>query len=233
MIPAGGCTVWWATPAMYRSALCELLDTDERSRLQALRRDADRVRFVLAAALLRLAAASALGAQPDHVTVRRTCPDCGSAHGRPQLPGTDLHASISHSGERVAVAITRLAPIGVDVQCFSALDVGVISARILDDSESAATDHDFYTYWTRKEAMVKATGDGMRVPLRQVLVGAADTAPRLLSYPGRPGLVASLLDLSAGDGYAAALAVLHHRCGPLAQLDASSVLAGAAAARRE
>jgi phosphopantetheinyl transferase len=40
----------------------------------------------------------------------------GRHHGRPRLPGTGLHASISHSGATVAVAVSSAGAVGVDVQ---------------------------------------------------------------------------------------------------------------------
>ena len=46
---------------------------------------------------------------------------------------------------------------------------------------------DFFTYWTRKEALVKATGDGVAVPLSEVVVTPPGTPPALLGYPGRAG----------------------------------------------
>ena len=67
---------------------------------------------------------------------------------------------------------------------------------------------DFFRSWSRKEALVKATGDGLSVPLNEVVVDDAAAGPRLVAYPGRPRLAARLFDLERRDGYAAALAVL-------------------------
>lgn len=55
--------------------------------------------------------------------------------------------------------------------------------------------------------MVKATGDGLIVDLRRVLVTPGDIAPRLLGYDGRD-LVATLRDLAPGRDYLGALAIL-------------------------
>jgi 4'-phosphopantetheinyl transferase len=210
---------------MYRPALVELLDPAERLRRETLRRDADRVRFTLGAVTLRLGAAAALDVDAADVRVRRVCRDCRGPHGRPELPGTDLYASVAHSGERVAVALTRTAPVGVDVEVLHAVDLDTLPASVLGAGEQVTDERGFFRYWTRKEAVVKATGDGLRVPLTQVLVGRPDAPGRLLSYPGRPGLVASITDLDAGADYAAALAVLHPRRAAVTPLDAAGLLA--------
>jgi 4'-phosphopantetheinyl transferase len=74
-----------------------------------------------------------------------------------------------------------------------------------------AVARDFFTYWTRKEALVKATGDGVTVPLSEVVVTPPGTPPKLLDYPGRGGLAAHLRDLRPGLRYVGALAVLSPR----------------------
>jgi 4'-phosphopantetheinyl transferase len=208
VITQRGCAVWWADTGQYRQAHFELLDETERARWRALKAGADRVRFGLAAVIVRLACAAELKVHPGLVPVRRLCPLCGGAHGPPRIEGTDLRLSVSHSGQRVVVATTRLGAVGVDVQATGLVDVGTASRVVLGAGERLVAADDFYVYWTRKEAVVKATGDGLNVPLRQVLVGQTGQTPRLSSYPGRPNLVAALADLDAGDGYAGAIAVL-------------------------
>jgi 4'-phosphopantetheinyl transferase len=80
---------------------------------------------------------------------------------------------------------------------------------VLDPGEAEAVTcvADFFTYWTRKEAVVKATGDGLAVPLRRVRVTPPGVAPALLAYPDRT-LTVQMRDLAPGPGYAAALAVV-------------------------
>jgi len=103
----------------------------------------------------------------------------------------------------------------------------VLAPTLLSAAEAAAVGarHDFITYWTRKEAVVKATGDGLAVPLREVLVSAPDAAPRLLAYPART-LTAVLRDLAPRPGYAAALAVLAAEPVAVRERDAAPLLAG-------
>lgn len=218
--------MWWATTGSYRPGHLGLLDDAERDRWARLRRDDDRRRLAVGAVMLRLAAAELSGVPAGSVRVDRTCDGCGAPHGRPQLPGTGLFASVSHSADRVAVAVTDVAPLGVDVEAVVPGQADALRATVLGAGEQAGSDAEFFVYWTRKEAAVKATGDGLRVPLRDVLVSAPGAPAALRSYPGRPHLVAAMTDLAPGEGYAAALAVLHPEPGPVRQIDGTTSLAG-------
>jgi 4'-phosphopantetheinyl transferase len=202
--------VWWARAADYGPALDDLLTPVEVARAARLRRPEDRVRQVLGATMLRLAVSAATGTPPGAVTVDRTCPGCGEPHGRPELPGTGLHASITHSGDLVGLALTTVAPVGLDVERVAEVDVAGLGRTVLHETERA-TPPDlpaFFTYWTRKEAVVKATGDGLAASLAEVRVTGPAEPPVLLAYPGRHLLPAHLIDLHPDDGYRAALAVL-------------------------
>jgi 4'-phosphopantetheinyl transferase len=201
------CAVWWAAPAHAGAGHLRLLDPAERARREALRQPADRDRFTAAAALLRLVVGRLTGLAPERVPVERGCARCGRPHGRPRIPGHDVHVSISHSGQRVAVA-TGPVPVGVDVEEVRPIAFDDLGAHTLGPGEQAGDVGEFFTYWARKESAVKATGDGLAVPLSGVLVSRPDEPARLLDYRTRPELVATMRDLSAGARYAAALTVL-------------------------
>jgi 4'-phosphopantetheinyl transferase len=200
-------TVWWAEPGYATAEHQQLFDGVEWGRWTALRQRADRDRFTVAAALLRLVVAARTGLAPAAVPVRRECPRCGRPHGRPRIEGYDLHVSVTHSGERVAVAVSS-APVGVDVEHVRPINLDDLAPHTLAPDEQADGLDGFFRYWTRKESAVKATGDGLTVPLAQVRVAGPAEPARLLAYPGRPGLVATMSDLDAGEGYAAAVTVL-------------------------
>jgi len=162
--------VWLASAGHAERIQLDLLDPVERARpfLQA----ADRARFTVGAALLRRAVIAHTGTNP---VVTRACPDCARAHGKPLVPGTGLHVSVSHAGDLVAVAVTAAAPVGIDVELGS--DLG----------------------WCRWESVVKATGDGMRVPFFPV------SDP--IRYRGAP-LAATVRDLDVGPEHVGAVTVL-------------------------
>jgi 4'-phosphopantetheinyl transferase len=200
------------------------------ARRRAYRREADADRFTIGAVLLRLALAAETGMDPDRLPIQRACPTCAQQHGRPTVTGVDRHLSVSHSGNRIAVALTAAAPVGVDVEELSAsrpvTAPDELARHVLGPGESAADRREFLVYWVRKESVVKATGDGLRAPLPGVLVSRPDEAPRLVGYPDRPGLVATMADLDPGDGYLAALTVLADVALVVREHDAAGLLVG-------
>jgi 4'-phosphopantetheinyl transferase len=207
---AGICTVWWASIDMNDDGLGSLLNPVEAGRVASLRQPKDRARSTIGAAVLRLAAGAHRGVPASGVVVDRTCRRCERPHGRPTLPGTGLHASVSHAGEWVAVALSDAGPVGVDVEAVSDVDIDALASSVLGPAEAGAVNaaRDFFVYWTRKESVMKATGDGLTAPMAQVLVTPPDSPPALLGYPGRPGLRARMHDLAAPTGYLAAVTVL-------------------------
>jgi 4'-phosphopantetheinyl transferase len=223
VIPDDSCLVWWANVAEHRPRHESVLSAVEVERATGPRRPADRVRQVLGAALLRHAASLATGTPPDRVVVERTCGRCAKPHGRPTLPGTGLHASITHSGDLVGVALTAVAPVGLDVEQIYAVDVAGLSRLVLHADETA-DGTGFFTYWTRKEAVVKATGDGLTVPLTEVRVSRPDEPPHLHAYPGRATPPAYLADLRPADGYPAAVALLTGAPVTVVELPAAALL---------
>ncbi|HEX4431546.1 MAG TPA: 4'-phosphopantetheinyl transferase superfamily protein [Frankiaceae bacterium] len=202
------CQVWHAELTLRHASHEALLDELERTRAGAFARPEDRSRFVVGAALLKLAVADATGLSPQEVVVDRTCDQCGEPHGRPRIPGTDVHVSVAHSGSLVAVALTRAGPVGIDVEQRTGQWTSSLNRRVLAAAERAETQAQFLTYWCRKESVVKATGEGLRVPLTDVVVSAPGSPPALMSYRGG-SMPAAMFDLRLdGPDYAGALTVL-------------------------
>jgi 4'-phosphopantetheinyl transferase len=176
-----------------------LLDDEERARAMRFVRPRDRHRFVLAHAALRLFVARCLDVQPAAVRYE------SGANGKPRLaPGLpSLEFNLSHSGDWGLLAVARDRLVGTDVEQVrdvpDALSIadGHFSAaerQVLRSLRAAERQDAFFRCWTRKEAMVKATGDGL---------GSTSALTRV---DGRPGDAAgwSLRDLTAPPGYAAA-----------------------------
>ncbi len=186
----------------------DLLDPTEATRVNRVTNAEDRTRQIAGAALLRLAAGHLADIDPAMICVDRTCDTCGEPHGRPQLVGTDLHASISHSGDRIAVALTRAGQVGVDVERISSIDLAEMASGVLGLEEHANSTTDFFVYWVRKESVVKATGDGVVAALERVRVSRPSEPATLLGYPDRAPLAATITDLHPGDDYVAAVTVL-------------------------
>lgn len=215
------CEVWSASTDLLRPAHAALLHHRERARAERLSQPGDRARSLLAAALVRLVGARALDLDPlDRETVRnidvdRRCPSCAQPHGKPAV-GDGIHLSVSHATELVVVAVTRVAPVGVDIEATTRGAQARIAARwacAAEESAQIADERDALRYWIRKEAIVKATGEGLAAPLADVRVSSPREPARFLRWSGRPDPACTLIDLNPPDGYMGSLAVLSD--GPL------------------
>jgi 4'-phosphopantetheinyl transferase len=238
--PEGTAEVWWARRQDAAERHLALLDETERRRWEGYRRDADRERFLTGCVLAKAALAGYAGLQPADVRFDRTCGQCGGPHGKPAFAGYGLGHSVAHSGDLVAVAVAR-DPVGVDVEQLDGRshplggdgDPEALGRLVLSAAEQAALAaipppgraRAFLVAWTRKEAVTKATGDGMRAAFSEVVVAADAGPPRLVAWPyPRDPRAVTLLDLDAAPGYVAALAVLG-RCAAVAPRDGSALLA--------
>ncbi len=202
--------VFWVDIDSFSGATVDQLDRTERDRMRTFTHDADMRRFALGAATVRVAVADRLGIAPADVPVNRTCPRCGRPHGRPRLPPG--HAvSVTHSGALIGVALTCGLAVGLDVEhdLGRPQNASSMMQAVLHSSEQVPqTWSQFLRYWTRKESLVKATGDGLNVDLSTVVTSAPEAAPVLLDYPGRT-LRAEMVDLMPRPGYPAALTILN------------------------
>ena len=239
--PAGTVDVWWARRHDAADGHIALLDDTERQRWAGYRRGADRERFLAGCALAKMAIADYSGQRPGDVSFDRTCRNCGRPHGKPAIRGGRLKLSVAHSGDLVAVAVAT-APVGVDVEQLEGRtrplggdgDPDALARLTLADTERAALAavpppgraRAFLVAWTRKEAVTKATGDGLRAAFRDVIVAADHGRPRLVAwpYPQTPESV-SVHDLDTEAGYVAALAVIG-RCELVRARDGSALLTG-------
>ncbi|GAB2663077.1 4'-phosphopantetheinyl transferase family protein [Kribbella swartbergensis] len=205
--------VWWGRIGQVREDFTDDLDPIERRRYAAYLRAEDRARFLLGCTIVRRALSHRLSLPPASIRLDRTCPDCGQPHGKVRVDGAEL--SVTHSGDLVGVAISDR-PVGLDVEKVDpGIDVDGLAQVSLADVEIAAlAGYDagervraFTTYWTRKEAVVKATGEGIRAELRTVIVSRPDQPPRVVERTQNDGSV-RLIDLEPDAEYVAALATL-------------------------
>ena len=203
------CVVYLGRLRQLRDHHPALLDPPETQRRSRLSTSEDQDRFTLAAVLLRIVAGRAIGVHPAAVPVSRRCDRCGREHGRPQLLDTGLHASISHSSDLVVVALTAAGRVGVDVELVRDRPYrGLLpSVCTVDEQSFVHTPSDFYHYWTRKEAVLKAMGEGFETEMTNVVVAPPYRQPALRSIVG-DDTAASSMSAVAPAGYAGAVAVL-------------------------
>lgn len=192
------------------------LDPDERERARRFRFEVHRRRFVGARAALRVLLGERLGLAPGEV------PLAAGEDGKPRLasgPQADLRFNLSHCGPRALYALTRHRDIGVDVE----------TVRVLPDMEEVALEvfspdelrewrsvrpeeraQAFFNGWTRKEAFVKALGQGLGFPLKAFDVTLRPGTPaRLLQASGDAGPASrwAMHSWAPEPGYQAALVV--------------------------
>jgi 4'-phosphopantetheinyl transferase len=187
-LAAGEAHVWIARlDALddHADATTAILDDRERARAANFRFDRDRQLYILGRMTLRRILAAYLDIMPAEVLLR------AGHHGKPELGppfGIDaLHFNVSHSGDVALYAFTRDGPIGVDVEQTRALpDLDGLADLVLSPREKAIfhalapTDRQdfFQTAWARKEAYLKALGDGLMRSPTSIEFGA------LLGEPG-------------------------------------------------
>jgi 4'-phosphopantetheinyl transferase len=196
--------------------MARLLSADETERAERFRIERVRRRFVVCRGALRLILARYTGDAPDRLRFAY------GAHGKPGLapsPGSDLRFNVSHSDGIALCAVARGREIGVDVERLRPLPRAErIAERFFSLPERAALRglpeeqrlEAFFTCWTRKEAYIKARGDGLAHPLDQFVVSVVSSEPARLSAVGdrdaREVAGWSLDGLPAEPGYVAALA---------------------------
>lgn len=225
--------MWWAHPAAEAPGLLELLNDVEKGRYEGYRREIDKLRFLTGRALIRGVAAAELGIPAKDVTIDSSCFDCGKPHGKPKIDG--LEVSISHSGEWVALALTDASPVGVDVEevrdaevddlariSFSPTELAAFKAVPQNDRKSA-----FFTYWSRKEAVVKATGKGMSVAMSKLTLTGHDESPKVVASTAPEVDIATvhMVDLKVGDAYRASVAVFGDTEPTVTERDATELIA--------
>jgi 4'-phosphopantetheinyl transferase len=182
-------------PAAALHRLSLLLSEDELQRAGRYAFERDWRRFVVARGRLRQLLADKLGVRPEAIAFMF------GRHGKPALAPpfseSGLHFNVAHSGELAVYAFSRDGEVGVDVEALRAVaDADDIVVRFFSPIEREAyralrSCHKrmgFFNCWTRKEAFLKALGDGLHYPLDAFEVSLAPGEPaRILRVAETPG----------------------------------------------
>jgi len=213
-LPKGEVHVWHTNLAGALedpSGALDLLDLEERARAARLRSDADRAQFIVAHGIIRILLASYLGCTAHAVRF-----GCGP-RGKPYVVRSDGHPDLCFNASRTSdlaiFAIAAEREVGIDAETITS-DGGLTDAlaqalsgrerTLLADSPSEIERYtEYLKAWARKEAFLKARGDGLAVPPAEV---CTETASGMVYLRGRiqPGW--RVYDISVGDGYSAAVA---------------------------
>ncbi|MFI2782769.1 4'-phosphopantetheinyl transferase family protein [Streptomyces sp. ALB3] len=218
------CHIWSLPPLSRPSSWFGLLDSTELSRCSSFAHELDLARFVTGRMLAKTALASLVGTGPESIRLHTRCPDCGGPHGKPRVvvgPGAGWELSISHSGGTVAVAVAQGSPLGLDVEQEEPWHGDGLPPEyelVLTPAERSAVEalpqhrraRACLTYWTRKEALLKATGEGLNRPMTDFTLSAPDEPPALLAWHTRERdrPVPALADVRLAEDCHGAVAVL-------------------------
>lgn len=185
--------VWWCelAPTADRAARAGLwLSTAEHARAARFGNTALRERYIMGRATLRLLLSNALGIPPKGVGIER------GYRGRPRLAGAPgLDFNVTHTGALAAYVIGQREAgglaFGIDIElCARQAGIARLARKLLTASERArlealtqeAARLEFLRTWTCKEAMSKATGDGLAAPFGSFSVESGDL-PQVLEGP--------------------------------------------------
>jgi 4'-phosphopantetheinyl transferase len=174
ILPANEVHVWRADLDQLRSQIEEfyrVLVPDEKERAGRFHFQKDRENFIVSRGLLRKILGLYLGSNPGDLRLQY------GSHGKPFLEkslGGKLQFNLSHSHNLALLAVTRGREVGIDVErmCpqvveepiaerfFSAYELATLRSLPVEQQVDA-----FFNCWTRKEAYIKARGDGLSCPL--------------------------------------------------------------------
>lgn len=188
-----------------------LLSEEERQRAGRFRFLRDRRAFTVAKGATRRILAHYMGADPRSLTFEH------GTFGKPFLRSRELRFNLSHSGEFALLAVAREREVGVDVEQIREIeDAAMIAERNFSPGESrklcpvlgsALGATAFFNCWTRKEAFIKAIGEGLSHPLDSFEVTFLPQEEVELRLEGTTTHRWMLKTLSVSERYSAALVV--------------------------
>ena len=199
--------------------LAQILSPDEQTRAERFYFEQHRKRFIVGRGLLRNILSYYLKIEP--IAIQFTY----SPYGKPALASGSnigkLEFNVSHSQDLALYAVTRDRQIGIDLELIRpGCDSGQIVERFFSAQEKATfqtlpadqKQAAFFNAWTRKEAYLKACGDGLNRPLNQVEVSMIPGEPATLiqiegSFAANHWCLQSL---TPAPDYAAAIVVEGH-----------------------
>lgn len=196
-----------------------LLSPDEQKRAAAFRFEKHRSSFIVGRALLRCLLGRYLGQSAKDISFSY------GPKGKPALEGSGtLHFNLAHSNNRIVYALSKASELGVDIEFVRPVpEIESIARSFFSSGECSQLlslppeqrTQAFFNCWTRKEAYLKATGDGLMVPLSSFQVSLIPGEPAsFLRLVGdrHPISEWELFHLDFSNGYVGALAIPASGC---------------------
>lgn len=187
-----------------------ILDAVEQAHAETIKNPLPRKRYVEVHGRLRMVLAQTLNVPPETITIQKT------EHGKPYLVDTpEWVFNLSHSANAMVIAVAWNCQLGVDVEfckprtglaglvdkCFGEEEIAYWK-RLPEDQKVT----EFYRFWTRKEAFVKATGRGIALGLSHCVINP-ENQERFLRVPAECGQASKwhALDMALAPGICSAL----------------------------
>ena len=187
IVNEGTVWLWHAASCDWQDAelharFADVLTVAERQRMGQFLRPADRSLYLLAHGLLRRALATAMARSPADIDIRH------QARGKPYVdggPDFSLTHALSQGDAAAGAAVVAICggPVGVDVESRARWPEisELVSSRFAWDEQAMLAGvaeqerrERMVWLWTAKEAVIKATGDGLATPLRSVVMTWGD-----------------------------------------------------------
>ena len=171
-------TLWFGSIDRYAgkmNAYLSLISDEEISRSKSFKFPRDRISFIIRHGLLRQKLSELCQLDLRNIDIR-TDPN-GKPYLANQAGPSGVCFNISHSGDAFAFAFSWIGSIGIDIEIIKPIpDMQAIMDRHFTSAEkesilaipSEQQTREFFKYWTRKEAVLKASGDGLSLPLEKV-----------------------------------------------------------------
>jgi 4'-phosphopantetheinyl transferase len=196
----------------------KILSSEEVERAGRLRAGEVRMQFLAGRTWLRKLLAAELEIAPKEVAI------VAGEYGKPELRGHNrgrIHFNVAHTRSTVLVALSLAGAVGVDVESLDRrTDVLGVARHSLTERENAdlmairdgeERNRAFFASWTRKEAIVKADGRGLSLPLTsfEVPVGEECWAfpIEIACASDGPSTRFSLSDIACSEQTACAIAI--------------------------
>lgn len=203
-----------AIPGYGWQSLTTLLTDDERAKAQRFHFERHRRRQVVGRAALRTLLGDYLQCPPQSIGFAY------NSHGKPRLAedGVGLSFNLSHTQEVMLAAFVLNSEIGIDIESVQrdvdCMEIGQrwfsqLESRSLRALPENARRDAFFRAWSRKEAYIKARGEGISHPLQRFSVSLDTSEPRLIEHldDARETQRWRTIDIDAGNEYRAAVVV--------------------------
>ena len=165
------------------TAYLSVLNSEETERAGRLRVGQVRTQFLAGRSCVRTLLGAHLEIAPEEV------PIVAAAYGKPELASPysgRVYFNVAHSRSTVLIALNLTAPVGIDVEYLDRkTEVEEVARHSLTQQETVALlsiddttarSKFFFECWTRKEAVVKADGRGLSLPLTSFEVPAGGSS---------------------------------------------------------